>query len=35
LVSNKLHLKNGEISVQFLADAEIIKKEMESDDFEM
>jgi len=30
-VSNKLHIKNGEISVPFLADGEIKKKEMESE----
>lgn len=31
LVSNKLHIKNGEISVPFLADGEIKKKEIESE----
>ena len=30
-MSNKLHIKNGEISVPFLADGEIKKKEMESE----
>ncbi len=30
-MSNKLHIKNGEISVNFLADGEIKKKEIESE----